>query len=163
MRKPDSALDPASPLVQDPALRKPGPLAATNTLEEWQFGWGRVEEARAACVIENDYVFPMVTHFAIEPHAFLAAPDEHGVTIWSPIQHPYVLQRVVAAALKWPLSRVRIVAPDPGGAFGGNGWPKFEPLMVEVPEKGSGEGQRDRLKDLSEAGRRASRARRKKA
>jgi CO/xanthine dehydrogenase Mo-binding subunit len=72
----------------------------------------------------------MVTHFAIEPHAFLAAPDENGVTIWSPIQHPFVLQRVVAAALKWPLSRVRIVAPDPGGGFGGKGWPKFEPLMA---------------------------------
>ncbi len=72
----------------------------------------------------------MVTHFAIEPHVFLAAPDEHGVTIWSPIQHPFVLQRVVAAALQWPLSRVRIVAPDPGGGFGGKGWPKFEPLMA---------------------------------
>ncbi|PYR63372.1 MAG: xanthine dehydrogenase [Acidobacteria bacterium] len=126
----DAALDSASPLVQDPARRKPGPLAATNTLEEWQFGWGHVGGARADCVIENDYVFPMVTHFAIEPHAFLAAPDEHGVTIWSPIQHPYVLQRVVAAALKWPLSRVRIIAPDPGGGFGGKGWPKFEPLMA---------------------------------
>ena len=52
------------------------------------------------CVVENDYTFPMVTHFAIEPHAFLAAPDPEGVTIWSPIQHPFVLQRVVAAALR---------------------------------------------------------------
>jgi CO/xanthine dehydrogenase Mo-binding subunit len=126
----DAARDPASPLVQDPALRKAGPLARTNTLEEWTFGWGDAEHAPADCVIENDYTFPMVTHFAIEPHAFLAAPDDVGVTIWSPIQHPFVLQRVVAAALKWPLSRVRIVAPDPGGAFGGKGWPKFEPLLA---------------------------------
>ena len=126
----DAALDPGSPLVQDPALRKPGPLARTNTLEAWRFGWGDVEQARAECVIEHTYTFPMVTHFAIEPHAFLAAPDEHGVTIWSPIQHPFVLQRVVAAALKWPLSRVRILAPDPGGGFGGKGWPKFEPLLA---------------------------------
>ena len=126
----EAALDPASPLVQDPALRKPGPHARSNILEDWTFGWGDVASARADCVIEHDYSFPMVTHFAIEPHAFLAAPDEHGVTIWSPIQHPFVLQRVVAAALKWPLSRVRIVAPDPGGGFGGKGWPKFEPLMA---------------------------------
>ena len=41
----------------------------------------------------------MVTHFAVEPHAFAAAPDESGVTIWSPTQHPFVLQRVVAACL----------------------------------------------------------------
>jgi CO/xanthine dehydrogenase Mo-binding subunit len=126
----DAALDPASPLVQDPALRKPGPRANTNILEDWTFGWGSVDDARAECVIENTYTFPMVTHFAIEPHAFLAAPDEQGVTIWSPIQHPFVLQRVVAAALGWPLARVRIVAPDPGGGFGGKGWPKFEPLLA---------------------------------
>jgi CO/xanthine dehydrogenase Mo-binding subunit len=72
----------------------------------------------------------MITHFAIEPHVFMAAPDVNGIIIYSPIQHPYVLQRVVASALRWPLSRVRIVAPDPGGGFGGKGWPKFEPLMA---------------------------------
>ncbi len=126
----DAALDPAAPLVQDPSLRANDPLAQTNILHEWQFGWGDPEQARADCVIENDYSFPMVTHFAIEPHGFLAAPDAEGVTIWSPIQHPYVLQRVVASTLGWPVSRVRVIAPDPGGGFGGKGWPKFEPLMA---------------------------------
>jgi CO/xanthine dehydrogenase Mo-binding subunit len=125
----DAARDAASPLVRDPADRPGDPLATTNTLQEWTFGWGGAAPA-AACVVENDYTFPMVTHFAIEPHAFLAAPDQDGVTIWSPTQHPYVLQRVVAAALGWPVARVRIVSPDPGGGFGGKGWPKFEPLMA---------------------------------
>jgi CO/xanthine dehydrogenase Mo-binding subunit len=41
-----------------------------------------------------------------------------------------VLQRVVAATLGWPISNVRIISPDPGGAFGGKGWPKFEPLLA---------------------------------
>ena len=126
----EAALDARAPLVQDPALRPDDPLAHTNTLQQWQFGWGDVDEAAADLVIENDYAFPMVTHFAIEPHAFLAAPDANGVTVWSPTQHPYVLQRVVAAALQWPIARVRIVAPDPGGGFGGKGWPKVEPLMA---------------------------------
>jgi CO/xanthine dehydrogenase Mo-binding subunit len=125
----DQALDPASPLVQDPSLRGKDTLARTNILREWQFGWGD-PAAAADCVIENDYTFPMVTHFAIEPHAFMAAPDPEGITIWSPIQHPYVLQRVVASALAWPVSRVRIISPDPGGGFGGKGWPKVEPLMA---------------------------------
>lgn len=102
----------------------------THTVQEWRFGWGNVDDAAAELVLENDYAFPMVTHFAIEPHAFLAAPDANGVTVWSPTQHPYVLQRVIASALGWPISRVRIVAPDPGGGFGGKGWPKVEPLMA---------------------------------
>jgi CO/xanthine dehydrogenase Mo-binding subunit len=126
----DQARDPASPLVQDPAIRPNDRLAHTNTLKEWNFGWGNVDRANADCVIENVYTFPMVTHFAIEPHAFLAAPDHDGVTIWSPVQHPYILQRVVAGALRWPISKVRIIAPDPGGGFGGKGWPKVEPLMA---------------------------------
>jgi CO/xanthine dehydrogenase Mo-binding subunit len=126
----DAALDAHAPLVQDPALRAGDPLAQTNTLHQWQFGWGDVDGASADLIVEHDYAFPMVTHFAIEPHAFLAAPDANGVTVWSPTQHPYVLQRVVAAALQWPLARVRIVSPDPGGGFGGKGWPKIEPLMA---------------------------------
>jgi CO/xanthine dehydrogenase Mo-binding subunit len=126
----DSALDPHAPLVQDSILRPDDPLAQTNTLAEWHFGWGNLTEARADLTIENDYAFPMVTHFAIEPHAFLAAPDPNGVNVWSPTQHPYVLQRVVAAALRLPIARVRIIAPDPGGGFGGKGWPKVEPLIA---------------------------------
>ena len=128
----DAALDATAPLVQDAALRPNDPLARTNTLQQWQFGWGNVDHAtaRTDLVVENDYAFPMVTHFAIEPHAFLAAPDANGVTVWSPTQHPYVLQRVIADALQWPIARIRIVAPDPGGGFGGKGWPKVEPLMA---------------------------------
>ena len=126
----EAALDPRSPLVQDPELRRGSLHAHTNTLDEWLFGWGNVEDARAECAIENDYTFPMVTHFAIEPHVFLAAPDPNGIVIWSSIQHPFVLQRVVASALNWPVSKVRIVAPDPGGGFGGKGWPKFEALIA---------------------------------
>ena len=125
----EQALDPAAPLVQDPAIRVEKDLSHTNVLQEWRFGWGDVGVG-ADCVIENDYTFPMVTHFAIEPHAFLAAPDAEGVTIWSAIQHPYVLQRVVASALGWPVAKVRIISPDPGGGFGGKGWPKFEPLLA---------------------------------
>jgi CO/xanthine dehydrogenase Mo-binding subunit len=125
----EQALDPASPLVQRPETRPNDRYAQANILREWTFGWG-TPPGRPHLVVEHEYRFPMVTHFAIEPHAFAAAPDEGGVTIWSPTQHPFVLQRVVAACLGMPLARVRIVAPDPGGGFGGKGWPKFEPLLA---------------------------------
>ena len=126
----EQALDPASALVQDPELRPGDALANSNILREWTFGWGKTAGVSADLVIEHEYRFPMVTHFAIEPHVFVAAPDANGVTIWTPTQHVFVLQRVVAATLKWPIAKVRIVAPDPGGGFGGKGWPKFEPLLA---------------------------------
>lgn len=130
----EAALNPRSPLVQDPSTRAGDPRAHSNTLQAWELGWGD-SAAPAHYVLENDYTFPMVTHFAIEPHAYVAMADQTGVTIWSPTQHPYVLQRVVASVLGSPLSKVRIVAPDPGGAFGGKGWPKFEPLMAILAQR----------------------------
>jgi len=126
------ALDPGAELVQDPALRKDGPFKSTNILNEWTFGWGDLNNCRADEVIENSYLFPIVTHFAIEPFAFLAEPTMDGITVYSANQVPYGLQRTIATVLGLPLSRVRIIAPDPGGAFGGKQQAKFEPLLAYV-------------------------------
>jgi CO/xanthine dehydrogenase Mo-binding subunit len=125
-----AALDPGAPLVQDPSLRPGDPLSGTNVLREHRVGWGDVDAASADLVVENRYTFPMVTHFAIEPHAFIAAPDGAGIAVWSSIQHPYWLQRILASILEMPLARVRVHAPDPGGAFGGKQHAKYEPLVA---------------------------------
>lgn len=126
-----AALAPDAPLVQDPSLRPDDPLAATNVLREHRYGWGDDPTMIAAdVVVEGTYTFPMVTQFAIEPHAFIAAPDGDGVAIWSSIQHPYWLQRTIAGVLDLPLAKVRVHAPDPGGAFGGKQHAKYEPLLA---------------------------------
>jgi CO/xanthine dehydrogenase Mo-binding subunit len=127
-----AGLSSSAPLVQDPSLRPDDPRAASNVLREHRYGWGDIEAAErdADVVVEGTYGFPMVTQFAIEPHAFVAAPDGEGVAIWSSIQHPYWLQRVVASLLGLPLSKVRVYAPDPGGAFGGKQHAKYEPLLA---------------------------------
>jgi len=126
------ALAPDAPLVQDPSLRPGDPLATTNVLREHHYGWGDVDSvaADAEVVVEGTYAFPMVTQFAIEPHAFIAAPDGDGIAIWSSIQHPSWLQRVIAGLLGLPLAKVRVFAPDPGGGFGGKQHAKYEPLVA---------------------------------
>ena len=108
------ALADDAPLVQDPSIRPDDPLARTNVLREHRYGWGDVDgaAANAALIVEGTYHFGMVTQFAIEPHAFIAAPDGDGIAIWSSIQHPYWLQRVMAGVLDLPLEKVRIFAPD---------------------------------------------------
>ena len=126
----DAALNPQAPLVQEPELRPGDPLAGTNVLRERNFGWGDIGDVRPSLVVAGEYTFPMVTHFAIEPHGAIAAADDDGLTFWSPVQHPYLLQRMMAELFGLPLSRVRVLAPDPGGAFGGKQNPKFEPLLA---------------------------------
>ena len=125
-----AALNPAAVLVQDPALRPNDPLAGTNVLREHRFGWADVEATGADLVVENAYTFPIVTHFAIEPHAFMAAPDGDGIAVWSSIQHPNWLQKILSQILGLPLAKVRVYAPDPGGGFGGKQHTKLEPLVA---------------------------------
>ena len=125
-----SALDPACPLVQEPELRRGDPLNHSNVLRERRFGWGDVDSARADLIVENVYRFPMITHFAIEPHAFIAAPEDGGVAVWTPTQNPFQMQRIIARLLGLPVAKVRVRAPDPGGAFGGKQHAKYEPLVA---------------------------------
>jgi CO/xanthine dehydrogenase Mo-binding subunit len=117
----DAALDPSSSHVQDDH---------PNTFRELRFGWGDVNAAKADMVVDNVYEFPMITHFAIEPHVFMAAPEDGGVALWSATQNPFQMQRMIARVLGFPVSRVRVRAPDSGGAFGGKQHPKYEPLVA---------------------------------
>ncbi len=126
----DSALAEGAPLVQDSLSREGDPLAETNVLKSMQFGWGEVDNIAADLVIENRYSFPMVTHFAIEPHGFIVSANEDAMKIWSPVQHPFLLQKIMAELFEMPLSAVQVIAPDPGGGFGGKQMPKFEPLLA---------------------------------
>jgi CO/xanthine dehydrogenase Mo-binding subunit len=126
------ALAPGAPLVQDPSLRPDDPRAHTNVLNEHRVAWGDLDAQVAAAhtIVEGSYSFPIVTHFAIEPHAFMAAPDGDGVAVWSTIQHPNWLQKIIAGLVRLPLSKVRVYAPDPGGGFGGKQHTKYEPAVV---------------------------------
>lgn len=133
-----AALAADAPLVQDPQVRAAGdPLAGTNILKERHYGWDRdrVQDAHADVIVENTYTFPMVTHFAIEPHGFIADASGQGITLWSPVQHPYLLQKMMADLFDLPLSDVRVFAPDPGGGFGGKQNPKLEPLLIHLSRR----------------------------
>ena len=131
----DSALAEGAPLVQDPSLRKGDSMAETNVFKDLQFGWGDVDKSVADLVIENTYTFPMVTHFAIEPHGFIVKADDEKMKIWSPVQHPFLLQKIMAELFEMPLNAVQVIAPDPGGGFGGKQNPKFEPLVAFASQK----------------------------
>ena len=131
----DVALEPEAILVQEPKSRGDDPHRDSNIHNEWHFGWGDVDAAQADVVVENSYTFPMITHFAIEPFTFMVAPSHEGMTVYSATQNPNAMQQFIATVLDLPLSRVRVIAPDPGGAFGGKQHPKFEPLLALIASR----------------------------
>jgi 4-hydroxybenzoyl-CoA reductase alpha subunit len=83
---------------------------------------------QADTVISGDYYFENTTHTPIEPHCAIARYDANGVlTLWSATQVPHYLHKELARVLGLPESRIRIIQPCLGGAFGG----KSEPFDLE--------------------------------
>ncbi len=128
----EEALAPGAPLVQNPAIRNDDKWHDTNIMGEWHFGWGDVDsvDSQSVFTLTNIYKTPFIHHYALEPYAVHALPADGGITIFAAIQHPFVLRRIVASMLELPLSKVRIIATEMGGGFGGRGYPKIEPLVA---------------------------------
>ncbi len=55
----------------------------------------------------------------MEPRSTVVQPVGDGVTMWSATQVPHILRTMTALTLAIPEQRVRVIAPDVGGGFGG--------------------------------------------
>lgn len=74
---------------------------------------------QAAKVLEATYRNAYVAHAAMETHTALARIDGERMTVWASTQNPFGARAEIAAALGWPVSRVRVITPFVGGGFGG--------------------------------------------
>jgi len=106
--------------------------ADSNVMGSWTFETGDLakEEARAQLVVENRYNVPFAHHFAMEVAATIAIPSVSGVEVITPIQHPFMLRRVLSHMLGLPLASVRVIGTELGGSFGSKGYPKLEPAAA---------------------------------
>jgi 4-hydroxybenzoyl-CoA reductase subunit alpha len=92
------------------------------------FGDVEGELEKSDVVVEGEFFFEGTTHTPIEPHCAIGHYDEKGVlTVWSSTQVPHYLHRDLARVLEVPESRIRVIQPAVGGAFGG----KSEPFDLE--------------------------------
>ena len=101
-----------------------------NLSKHVELDFGDVEGGMASAdlVVEDEYFFEGTTHTAIEPHCALANMETNGVlTVWSATQVSHYLHRELAKVLEMPASRIRVIQPPIGGAFGG----KSEPFDLE--------------------------------
>jgi carbon-monoxide dehydrogenase large subunit len=114
------------PVVTDPAAAvEPGapllfPGHGSNVAVEapWKGDATKVDEADV--VLRARLVNQRVAPVPMEPETAVAAPDEEtgGIILWTPTQAPFFTQAAVCGVLGLDPSRLRVIAPAVGGAFG---------------------------------------------
>jgi carbon-monoxide dehydrogenase large subunit len=119
------------PLAADPeqALRPGAPLlhedAGTNVIVSREFKRGDVDAAFAAApvCVKGRFRMHRKSPVAIEPRAYVAEYDagRDALTLHSATQVPGIVRDALSAALDMPGHRLRVIAPDVGGGFGGKG------------------------------------------
>ncbi len=106
------------------------PDLGTNKSAFWQFdsadaGTGgavdeAIEEARQSGVlIEREYRQQRLIPAFMEPRSVVSDPTGEQLTVWSATQVPHFVRFFLAVVLGIPESKVRVIAPDVGGGFGG--------------------------------------------
>ncbi|WP_158734710.1 xanthine dehydrogenase family protein molybdopterin-binding subunit [Alteribacillus sp. YIM 98480] len=126
----EEALKPNAPIVH--SNDQDNEKTNSNICGHWDYNWGDVDlqKENSSFTINNEFEFPMIHHFPIEPYSCISYPVDDELVIKTPIQHPFILRRVVAQALNMELSKVRAISNTIGGGFGGKGYPKIEPLAA---------------------------------
>ncbi|QIG44471.1 xanthine dehydrogenase family protein molybdopterin-binding subunit [Nocardioides anomalus] len=116
------------------AVEEGSPLAhpdlGTNKSALWVFdsaeaGTGSsVEDAISKArtdgvVVEREYRQQRLIPAFMEPRSVVVDPTGEQYTMWSATQIPHILRFALAATTGVPESKIRVIAPDVGGGFGG--------------------------------------------
>nr|WP_281365637.1 xanthine dehydrogenase family protein molybdopterin-binding subunit [Nocardioides panzhihuensis] len=114
--------------VKDEVLAHPD--LGTNKSALWVFDsaqagtGGNVDEAIASAksdgvVIERTYRQQRLIPAFMEPRSVVCDPTGEQITVWSATQIPHILRFALAATTGVSESKIRVIAPDVGGGFGG--------------------------------------------
>jgi len=123
---PETALKPDSPIIHE--------RFNTNLIGEFSVGRGDAGAAmaRAPHRLKRRFYHHRYAAVPMETRGVLSAYDRRtdSVTIWSSTQVVHWVRREAAALLGLPEARVRCIAPDVGGGFGGKGHVYPEDLLI---------------------------------
>ncbi|MGW1677614.1 xanthine dehydrogenase family protein molybdopterin-binding subunit [Saccharopolyspora sp. NPDC002376] len=115
----EAALQAESPLVHEDL--------GTNRNATWTFDsaeagtGGDVEEAlrNSEVRVERTFRQQRLIPAFMEPRSVVVDPTGEQITMWSATQVPHILRLMLAMSLGVPEHKIRVIAPDVGGGFGG--------------------------------------------
>jgi len=122
-----SALEPASPTVWEECPDNISNIHELGDRVATEAGF-----ARARHVVKRRYVVSRVHSQYMEPRGALAIHDrrDDSYTLYCDVQAPHAVRNLLAReVLRIPKDRIRVVALDIGGAFGGKG-PAIEHRLI---------------------------------
>jgi xanthine dehydrogenase molybdenum-binding subunit len=88
---------------------------------KYELEYGDVGSAKAESdvVVKHRFKLQRMNHCCLGPWCCVASWDTTGMlTMYSPTQIPFLYQRDLASALQIPPSKIRVIQPKIGGAFG---------------------------------------------
>lgn len=135
----EAALAAGAPPIHEERMRYGGkvpPLENPNLASYTCFKEGDVEAAWPQCdvIVEDTYETPAQQHMYLEPCSTLAKFDRatEQLTLWTSTQGVFIVQYGIAKWLGLPMSKVRVIAPYIGGAFGGKGGFTNQPIAAAL-------------------------------
>jgi carbon-monoxide dehydrogenase large subunit len=147
LNDPEAAVEPGAPLLHEEA--------GTNVIAQREFERGEVDAAfqSAALTVAGRFRFRRKSPCAIENRSYLAEYDQgkRSLILHATTQVPGVIRDILSEALDIPGHRVRVIAPDVGGGFGGKSSLYGEDIVVCVLARRLGRPVKwtsDRLEDL---------------
>ncbi len=119
-------------------------ISAVRTFDSATEGTGGdVDEAIAKAresgiVIERQYRQQRLIPAFMEPRSIAVDPTGEQITIWSSTQVPHFLRIFTSLVLGIPESKLRVIAPDVGGGFGGKLQITAEEMLTVIAARRTG-------------------------
>ena len=98
-------------------LKRDGPGAGRASGPEH----GSIDEGLASAehTLDATYTVAYIAHTPLEPRAAVAEWNNGKLTVWTGTQRPFGVRSELAEAFGIPESRIRVIVPDTGSAYGG--------------------------------------------
>ena len=128
----DVDYEPLPPVLNmEAALADGAQLVHPNTTSNKSYTWvfdsgeagtgGAIADALsgAEVTLKRRFIQQRLIPAFMEPRSTVVAPVGEGITMWSATQIPHILRTMLGLTLGIPEHKVRVIAPDVGGGFGG--------------------------------------------